>query len=337
MKRFAVAALAAGLPLLSVAAAHADTATVTVKGVAWKDLNSDGIRQPDEPPLPGITLLVGGRVGYTDATGHYTVKVPVAGTLKATATQYSIEDGAFVLTRPHQGDPATDSDFDWASGSASVSQPPVDGVIDNVDVGYKPSTADPSVSLTADQAPGTAHVGDRISYTLRIAVTDTPAEFRVLVQFPDGVVVDGAELPGTVWGRDGDNAVKVGFIPTIQMPGDPRETQVTARITKAEVSGPVTATLIEIQGKDVNPDNNSASAPVPLAGATTTTTTEPTTTAPTTTQPTTTAPKASPVALKTSGQLANTGADPTWPLIAGLALLAGGVGTVFFARRRRAN
>jgi LPXTG-motif cell wall-anchored protein len=36
----------------------------------------------------------------------------------------------------------------------------------------------------------------------------------------------------------------------------------------------------------------------------------------------------------TTAQLANTGADPTWPLIAGLVLLAGGVGTVFFARRR---
>ena len=36
MKRFAVAALAIGLPLLSVATAPADANTVTVKGVAWK-------------------------------------------------------------------------------------------------------------------------------------------------------------------------------------------------------------------------------------------------------------------------------------------------------------
>jgi hypothetical protein len=51
MRRFAVAALAIGLPLLSVATAPADTNTVTVKGVAWKDLNGDGIRQPSEPLL----------------------------------------------------------------------------------------------------------------------------------------------------------------------------------------------------------------------------------------------------------------------------------------------
>jgi hypothetical protein len=48
MRRFAVADLAAGLPSLSVATAPADANTVTISGVAWKDLNGDGIRQPAE-------------------------------------------------------------------------------------------------------------------------------------------------------------------------------------------------------------------------------------------------------------------------------------------------
>jgi LPXTG-motif cell wall-anchored protein len=139
---------------------------------------------------------------------------------------------------------------------------------------------------------------------------------------------------GTVEDLVGTTGVKVGFLRGAQLPGFKREIQVAAKVVKP-VNGAVTATLVDLAGKDVNPDNNSKSAPLQIAGAPTTTTTAPTTTQPA--QPTTTAPKAQPVALKTTGQLANTGADPTWPLIAGLVLLAGGVGTVFFARRRRTN
>ena len=324
MKRFAVAALAIGLPLLSVATAQADTDTVTVKGVAWKDLNGDGIRQPDEPLLPGVTLLGSGPIAYTDATGHYSVKMPASRLSRFQASQYSIEDGAFVLTRPHQGDPATDSDFDWATEAIEPQQPPVDGVLDNVDVGYKPSTADPSlVSLTPDQAPGTAHVGDLISYTFKTAVTDTPAMFGVAVQLPDGVIIDGPQTLNTSQTKV-NGGVNINFLSGAQMPGDTREVRLSLRVIKP-VSGTITATVINYGGRDVNPDNNSASAPLELAGATTT-------------EPTITTPEASPVAQTTNtAELANTGVDSTWPLIAGLVLLAGGVGTVLLARRRRAN
>lgn len=335
MKRFAVAALAVALPLLSVATAHADTDIVTIKGVAWKDLNGDGIRQPNEPLLPGIKIHGTTEDVTTDATGHYTLhNVSALDDTPAQASPYSIEGGAFVLTRPHQGDPATDSDFDWDAGWAEVHQKPVDGVIDNVDVGYKPSTSDPSLSaISPDQAPGTVKVGDEITYTIYTTVTDTPAMFGVLVQFPDGIQASDRQLTGgTVEDLVGTTGVKVGFLRGAQLPGGERAFQVAAKVVKP-VNGMVTATLTDLQGKDVNPKNNSNSIPLQIAGAPTTTA------APTTTvQPTTsTKPNAQPVALKTPAPLANTGADPTWPLIAGLVLLAGGVGTVFFARRRRAN
>jgi LPXTG-motif cell wall-anchored protein len=334
MKRFAVAALAVALPLLSVATAHADTDTVTVKGVAWKDLNGDGIRQSTEPLLPGITVHGLAQDVTTDPTGHYAGQARAGtGELGLQVSPYGIEGGAFVLTRPHQGGAATDSDFDWDAGWATVNQRPVDGVIDNIDVGYKPSTSDPSlVSITPDQAPGTVKVGDEITYTINTAVTDTPAMFSVLVRFPDGVQASNRQLTGgTFADLVGATGVKVGFLRGAQLPGFKREIQVAAKVVKP-VDGTVTATLTDLQGKDVNPSNNSKSVSLQILGS-------PTTTAPTTTtQPTTsTKPSASPVALKTPGQLANTGADPTWPLIAGLVLLAGGVGTVLIARRRRTN
>ena len=338
MKRFAVAALAVALPLLSVATAHADTDTVTVKGVAWKDLNGDGIRQSTEPLLPGIKIHGTTEDVVTDATGHYTVHNVALGGYSAAlqASPYGIEGGAFVLTRPHQGAAATDSDFEWDAGWAELRQQPVNGVIDNVDVGYKPSTSDPSVNaISPDQAPGTIKVGDEITYTIYTTVTDTPAMFDVLVQFPDGIQASDRQLTGgTVEDLVGTTGVKVGFLRGAQLPGGERAFQVAAKVVKP-VDGIVTATLTGLQGKDVNPNNNSNSIPLKIAGATPTTTTQPTTTQPTTS----TKPSAQPVVAKTTttAQLANTGADPTWPLIAGLVLLAGGVGTVFFARRRRTN
>jgi hypothetical protein len=46
--------------------------------------------------------------------------------------------------------------------------------------------------------PGTAHVGDEITYTINTAVTDTPADFSVLVQFPTGVQASDRLLAGGV-------------------------------------------------------------------------------------------------------------------------------------------
>ncbi|MFC0544776.1 SdrD B-like domain-containing protein [Kutzneria chonburiensis] len=328
MKRFAVAALAVALPLLSVATAHADTDTVTVKGVAWKDLNSDGIRQPSEPLLPGVKIrLDGGRDVETDATGHYTVSNVYPGELQVSFSS----DGQNVLTYPHKGDTATDSDFDWVNGWLELHQQPVDGVLDNIDVGYKASTADPSlVDITPDQPAGTVHVGDEISYRVRTAVLDTPAQYSVLVQFPDGVVPDPRQMAGGIVASPvGSSGVKVEFLRNHEQ-GYPRQFTVPAKVTRP-VDGIVSATITDIAGTDVNPGNNSKSEPLKVAGTSTSTTAQPTTT--------TTKPSAQPAAVKTTNtaQLANTGADPTWPLIAGLVLLAGGVGTVFFARRRRTN
>ncbi|MFC0439855.1 LPXTG cell wall anchor domain-containing protein [Kutzneria buriramensis] len=119
MRRIAAAALAAVLLLLSVAAAHADTTTVTISGVAWKDLNGDGIRQPDEPLLPGI------KIGdtATDATDHYTLHDVVAAAPSVQASPRAIDGGKYVYIRPHQGDAATDIALDHYGGPSSWADP----------------------------------------------------------------------------------------------------------------------------------------------------------------------------------------------------------------------
>ena len=326
MRRFAVAALAVGLPLLSVATAHADTTTVTISGVAWKDLNGDGIRQPTEPLLPGIKI----ENTVTDATGHYTITGVSPDNPSLQAPARGIEGGKYVLTRPNQGDPATDSDFDWNDGWLTLHQKPVDGAIANVDVGFMPAKSDATVNIVAKQ-DNPVHVGDDVTYEIDIENNEFPSYVGVRVVFPEGVVLDPYEGPSSWADPVGTTGLDIRFLRAAE-PNMPRIREVSGKVTKP-IDGQVTAKLIDTNS-DVNPLNDERSAllkAIDAGGATPTTTTK----APTTTKPApTTSPKAQPVVKP--AELANTGADPVWPLVAGLTLLAGGVGTVLFARRRRA-
>jgi LPXTG-motif cell wall-anchored protein len=323
MRRFAVAALVAGLSLLSVATAYADTNTVTVSGVAWKDLNGDGIRQPDEPLLPNIKIDGAAGTTTTDATGHYTLHNVVATSPSVQATPRALDGGKYVYTRPHQGDAATDSDFDWNDGWLQLTQKPVNGVIDNVDVGYAPTKSDAAVKITPLQA-NPVHVGDDVTYQIDIENNAFPSFVGVRVIFPDGVTLDHYDGPSSTADPVGTTGLDIRFL-RAQEPNSPRVRQVSGKVTK-EINGQVTATLIDVDS-DVDPANNNAAAPLKTATDQTTTTTP----APTTTTPVPTT--AIPVEPAT---LANTGAAPVWPLVGGLVLLASGVGTVFLARRRRA-
>ncbi|WP_152550523.1 SdrD B-like domain-containing protein [Deinococcus sp. RL] len=48
-----------------------------VTGVLYRDLDLNGQRGPDEPPLAGVTVEIGGARGVSDAAGRYRVRAPV--------------------------------------------------------------------------------------------------------------------------------------------------------------------------------------------------------------------------------------------------------------------
>ncbi|MCP2015232.1 hypothetical protein L1280_002393 [Deinococcus sp. HSC-46F16] len=48
-----------------------------VQGTLYRDLNLSGTRDPDEPPLAGVTVEIGGARSVSDAQGHYRVRAPV--------------------------------------------------------------------------------------------------------------------------------------------------------------------------------------------------------------------------------------------------------------------
>ncbi|EWM15019.1 LPXTG cell wall anchor domain-containing protein [Kutzneria sp. 744] len=330
MKRFAVAALAVGLPLLSVATAHASSQSYTVSGVAWKDLNGDGIRQSSEPLLPGIKI----GSATTDANGRYKLEMPSspdgAGSPPIQAGR-SIEDGRFVLTRPSQGPAGTNSDFDWNNGWLQTNEAPVQGLLDNIDVGYMPTRNDAGVKITPKQT-GPVHVGDDVVYEIAIDNNAFPSYVGVRVVFPEGVTL--APFNGVSSWADpvGTTGMDIRFLRAIE-PNETRIREVSGKVTKP-IDGVVTADLID-RASDVDGANDKSSAPLKTAETSTTPTSTPVATQPTSPAPN---PKPQPVVAKSPEvkALANTGADPTWPLIGGLVLLAAGVGTVLFARRRRA-
>src|SRR5262249_40416520 len=146
----------------------------------------------------------------------------------------------------------------------------------------------------------------------------------VRVVFPDGVTLDHYDGPSSWADPVGTTGVDIRFL-RAQEPSTPRVREVSGKVTK-EIDGQVTAQLIDVDS-DVDPANNSASAPLKTAATATTSPTTTTQPAPTTT---------TNVPVVETAQLANTGVDPVWPLVGGLVLLAGGIGTVFLARRRRA-
>ncbi|WP_104992337.1 hypothetical protein [Deinococcus sp. NW-56] len=48
-----------------------------VQGTLYRDVNLNGTRDPDEPPLAGVTVEIGGARGVSDAQGNYRVRAPV--------------------------------------------------------------------------------------------------------------------------------------------------------------------------------------------------------------------------------------------------------------------
>lgn len=56
----------------------------TVSGYLYRDIDNDGLRDNDEPPVPGVVLRSGALAAITDSNGHYTF-TGLAGTVKVRA------------------------------------------------------------------------------------------------------------------------------------------------------------------------------------------------------------------------------------------------------------
>jgi hypothetical protein len=67
----AVATLSTAAGSLVAGPASAETSPDAVSGYLYRDINNDGVRDPDEPPVPDIIIRSGRKSTITDASGYY--------------------------------------------------------------------------------------------------------------------------------------------------------------------------------------------------------------------------------------------------------------------------
>jgi hypothetical protein len=288
--------------------------------LVWSDTNRNGLQDPGEPGVPGVSVKLvdstGTPVGEPVKTGpdgrYEFVNIPdgtytVCFDMSALPGDYA----GYLATRPNAGDDAKDSDVDVASGCS----PPV-----AVGVGKREN-----LTLDLGLVPPTNRVGDFVWFDDNANGLQDPNEpgvpdVPVLLQDGNGVLVTTTRT-----GEDGkylftdlpDGEYKVCF-------GDDPQTGLVAgrRLTKPNAgedgtdsaADPATAcTPVVTLGKDKRGDLTLDAGLLPPAP-----------------------PQSSPSAWTgASGPLAWTGMSG-WALLGtGLLLLAGGTCLVLAARRRR--
>jgi hypothetical protein len=158
-----------------------------VSGMAWTDTNLDGVRQPDEPPYPGVLITARNSRAVTDAGGHYTVtdvarnEGLVAPGVTAGLLLPTPQDqvpGSFSADDP---DSDTDSDF-LPDGSTPVFGEPRE----HVDLGIAPGGYDQRVELRTDEDTEALLVGDEFNATITVRGWSGLAAQREVDVLPTG-------------------------------------------------------------------------------------------------------------------------------------------------------
>ncbi|MFI7122015.1 SdrD B-like domain-containing protein [Amycolatopsis sp. NPDC049868] len=131
------------------------TRTGSIRGSAWQDTNGDGIRQPTDPPLAGVTVQIVGTAqrAITDVRGRYRLGDVSPGSV---IVQVPTAIPGFAITAPNQGDGrGTDSDFDSA-GFAHVEVTDEQSATNRFDVGYVPTSTSTPPDATSTATPTTS-------------------------------------------------------------------------------------------------------------------------------------------------------------------------------------
>ena len=352
MRRIVSAVVAMGLatsPLLLAAPAFAGPAPATgsICGYSWNDLNSDGIRQPGEPPMQ-TSMGISGTDNYdtaTDQNGHYCITGLPFGS-------YRVQFNDLILTNAYGWtEPGHDSRPDWTDGTSGLVDVGVHGApaeIDNFDVGYAKGADNVKAGHLSVDAPRTPQVGDLVVITSVTGVTGNVADVMdAELDLPGGLTVQ--KVYGDMTADLTDQPHKVQGQPWARaVPGSQHTLDVLARVTAPMHDATITLTDHQYGYPDTNPDDNVLTTTISAIAAPPSTTTAPptTTTAPphtTTSQPAAGVP-ATPgntgtgTGVRTTaseGSLPFTGVSVIEPLVGAITLVLVGVAGFWLTRRRR--
>ena len=167
----------------------------TVTGHVFDDVNGNGVQDPGEPDLSGVTVVVTDSLGMAhpvmaDASGNYTATVPI-GSAKAKIDESTLSSGSVLTT-------ANDPQTVTVSGGASVATTPVGYQIQGTLTGHVFN----DVNGNGVQDPGepnlsgvTVKVADSLG-THHLLVTDSTGDWQTTA--PVGTTmakVDESTLP----------------------------------------------------------------------------------------------------------------------------------------------
>jgi hypothetical protein len=72
-----------------------------ISGYVYLDREGNGVRDPDDPGVPGVQLVVAGQVVTTDSEGHYSVQdLPANGLTTVTVNQNSMSNPTWIPAQP---------------------------------------------------------------------------------------------------------------------------------------------------------------------------------------------------------------------------------------------
>ncbi len=186
-------------------AALVDPPVSEIGNFVWYDLNKNGIQDPNEPPIPGVTVSLYQGVTLlattvTNAAGQYYFNGSnVAGGILpgvAYELRVSLADGALggkLLTLANAGTDLHDSDSTAVGGNAVVAASvPVLGANDHtLDFGFADPVFDADLSITKRVAQKCVEPGSNVTYIVTVTNNGPAVATGVVVtdDLPGGLIV----------------------------------------------------------------------------------------------------------------------------------------------------
>jgi hypothetical protein len=240
----------------------------SIVGTAWRDLNFDGVRQPDEPAMPGnpptcclpLTQLVGPpgffRESPNDDQGNYRFEDLPSGIGYQVVTPSWKFAGGWSWTRPGQ-----DSMVDFTTGRSA----PMDIAQGNgnyvVDVGYFQPRGDGAAgNLRSEPDRKVYRVGETVTLTMTVTNRgQAPDVLGLKAEWPTGLSLAGCT---------GMVCAGMDFVlHNVSQPGEATVVSVTLRADQEIKRGDIRFTVPPGPFGDVNPRNDKVTREIKVRAA----------------------------------------------------------------------
>jgi uncharacterized repeat protein (TIGR01451 family) len=247
---------------------------VSVGDFVWHDLNGNGLQDPGEPGISGVTVTLTGLGGgavtdingkvvgpqVTDSSGKYVFSnLPVPPVGQTYTVHVDDSQAALAGDVPTLANAGTNTAIDSSTGSAAATGLLMDGASDlSLDFGFAtapsapppPPTAGPSLAITQTTSPPPAVPGNDVTYTLKVTnsgpvtatdvlVTDVLPPDVTVVSVPHGCKVAAGKVTCTIASIPSGKSVVLKIVAAVSGKASGKLVN-TAKISTKQVDATVT-------------------------------------------------------------------------------------------------